>query len=275
MEPRPLFGSATAVSEVSDPREALAAWIASPENPYFARTMANRVWADLMGIGLVEPVDDLRATNPATNEPLLAALGDSFRDSGFDIKELIRTIASSYVYGLSSIPNERNIVDTRNYSRHYRRRLRAEVLLDSIGQITGVPDDFEGMPPDGLSKEIWTHRVESLFLDSFGRPDPNQDPPCERMSDPTVVQVLHLMNSVNLQDKLAGDNGLPAKVAATDTPPAQIVEDLYLAVYSRYPTEEELKIGVGLYENEGTSVRRATEDLLWALLNTPEFVFKD
>jgi hypothetical protein len=275
MEPRPLFGTAQPVTEVSDPRAALAAWITAPENPYFARTMANRVWADLMGLGLVEPVDDLRATNPATNEPLLAALGDSFRDSGYDIRQLIRTITTSHVYGLSSIPNERNIVDTRNYSRHYRRRLRAEVLVDSIAQITGVRDDFEGMPPDASAKEIWTHRVESLFLDSFGRPDPNQDPPCERMSDPTVVQVLHLMNSVNLHDKLAGDDGLPAKVAGTDTPPSQIVEDLYLAVYSRYPTEEELKIGVGLYENEGMSVRRATEDLLWALLNTPEFVFKD
>ncbi len=275
LEPRPLFGEAPDVSTVGDPREALAAWLTSPENPYFARTMANRVWADLMGIGLVEPVDDLRATNPPTNEALLAALGDHFRDSGFDLKQLIRTIMTSYVYSLSSLPNERNIVDTRNYSRHYRQRLRAEVLLDSIGQITGVPERFAAMPPDASAKEIWTHRVESLFLDSFGRPDPNQDPPCERITEPTVVQVLHLMNSTNLQDKLAGDAGLPARLAATEAAPSQIVEELYLAVYSRFPTEEELKIGVGLYDNENSSRRLATEDLLWALLNTPEFVFKD
>lgn len=275
MQPRPLFGEAPDVSSVGDPREALAAWLTSPENHYFARTMANRVWADLMGIGLVEPVDDLRATNPPTNEALLGALGDHFRDSGFDLKQLIRAIMTSHVYGLSSLPNERNIVDTRNYSRHYRQRLRAEVLLDSIGQITGVPEQFEAMPPDASAKEIWTHRVESLFLDSFGRPDPNQDPPCERITEPTVVQVLHLMNSTNLHGKLAGDDGLPARIAATDAEPSQIVEELYLSAYSRFPTEEELKIGVGLYENENSNRRLATEDLLWALLNTPEFVFKD
>ena len=275
LPPRPLFGEAPEVASVRDPRGRLAAWLTSPENHYFARTMANRVWADLMGIGLVEPVDDLRATNPPTNEALLGALGDHFRDSGFDLKQLIRAIMTSHVYGLSSLPNERNIVDTRNYSRHYRQRLRAEVLLDSIGQITGVPEQFAAMPPDASAKEIWTHRVESLFLDSFGRPDPNQDPPCERIAEPTVVQVLHLMNSTNLYGKLAGDDGLPARIAATDAEPSQIVEELYLSVYSRFPTEEELKIGVGLYENENSNRRLATEDLLWALLNTPEFVFKD
>lgn len=275
MEPRPLFGTAPAIAEGTDPRASLAAWITSPDNPYFARTQANRVWADLMGIGLVEPVDDLRATNPPTNAPLLAALGDDFADHGFDLKHLIRTIATSYVYGLSSTPVERNIVDTRNYSRHYRRRLRAETLLDSVCQITGVPEQFDAMPAGSRSREIWTHRVESLFLDSFGRPDPNQDPPCERITEPTVVQVLHLMNSEGVYAKVAGDGGTAARLAAADLTPPQIVEELYLSVYSRFPDEQELNIGVGLYDTENAARRAATEDLLWSLLNTPEFVFKD
>ena len=275
MQPAPLFGEAPDVSETSDPRAALAAWITSPENHYFAKTMANRVWADLMGVGLVEPVDDLRATNPPTNGPLLDALAADFRDHGYDIKHLIRTIATSYVYGLSSLPSERNVVDTRNYSRHYRQRLRAEVLLDSVCQITGVPESFAAMPPDASAKEIWTHRVSSLFLDAFGRPDPNQDPPCERVSDPTVVQVLHLMNSEGVYNKVTSDSGSAAQWAASDLTPAEIVKNIYLSVYSRLPDEEELNIGVGLYETEEGNRRQATEDLLWALLNTPEFVFKD
>lgn len=275
MEPKPLFGEAPAIGEHDDPRVALAAWITSRDNPYFARTMANRVWADLMGVGLVEPIDDLRATNPPTNGPLLAALGDDFAASGFDIKHLVRTIATSYVYGLSSVPGERNIVDTRNYSRHYRRRLRAETLLDSVCRITGVPEEFDAMPDGAQAREIWTHRVQSLFLDSFGRPDPNQDPPCERVTEPTVVQVLHLMNSEGVYGKVASDQGTAARLAASELTPAQIVEELYISVYSRLPDELELNIGVDLYDNENSDRRKVTEDLLWSLLNTPEFVFKD
>jgi hypothetical protein len=275
LPPRPLFGEVPPTAEGADPRDALAAWITSRDNPFFAQTMANRVWADLMGVGLVEPVDDLRATNPATNGPLLEALGRDFAEHGYDVKHLIRTICNSHVYGLSSVPNERNVVDTRNYSRHYRQRLRAEVLLDSVCQITGVPERFEAMPPDSRAKELWTHRIDSLFLDAFGRPDPNQDPPCERTSDTTVVQALHLMNSERLYSKVTSDEGTAAQLAQSEASPAEIVEGLYLAVYSRPPTEEELNIGTRLYDTESSDRRQVTEDLLWALLNTAEFLFKD
>lgn len=279
MSPRALYGTerdnpATDVATARDPRTVLAQWITAPENHYFAQTMANRVWADLMGVGLVEPVDDLRATNPPVNGPLLEALARDFVDHKFDIKHLIRRITLSHAYGLSSIPNERNIVDTRHYSRHYRQRLRAEVLLDSISQITNQPESFDAMPPGSLAKELWTHRIGSLFLDAYGRPDPNQDPPCERTTEPTVVQTLHLMNSENLFRKVTADTGRAAELAKSDRTPDQIVRELYLSIYSRVPTEEELHIGVRLYDNEG-SRRQATEDLMWALLNTPEFVFKD
>jgi len=275
MTPKVLFGETPPIGEGDDPRVSLARWMTSSENPFFAQTQANRIWADLMGIGLVDPVDDLRATNPASNPPLLEALGRDFRDQKFDQKQLIRRIATSYVYGLSSQPGDRNVVDTRNYSRYYRRRLRAEVLFDSVCQVTGALENFEAMPPGALSKTIWTHRIDSLFLDAFGRPDPNQDPPCERTSDTTIVQALHLMNARNLYGKVMGDESLPARLAKTEKSPAEIVTELYLAAYSRRPTEEELRIGAGLYENPKTNRRGATEDLLWALLNTPEFVFKD
>lgn len=274
MEPKPLFGKAPEVADGDDPRDALAAWITSDENPFFAQVMANRVWADMMGRGLVEPVDDLRATNPPSNGPLLEALGRDFREQGYDVKKLIRRIATSYVYGLSSIPSDRNVVDTRNYSRHYRTRLRAEALLDSAIQITGVPEDFEAVPPGSIAREIWTHRVDSLFLDAFGRPDPNQDPPCERTGETTVVQALHLMNSQKLYGKIRSDKGRAAELAASEMTPDQIIEELYLSIYARKPDMEERRIGVD-YFKKLSNRREAASDLMWALMNTPEFVFQN
>lgn len=275
LPPRPLFGKAPEIKPGDDPRVALAAWMTSDKNPYFAKVMVNRVWADLMGRGLVMPVDDLRATNPPSNAELLDALAVDFRENGYNLKHLIRRITNSYVYGLSSLPSKRNVADTRNYSRHYRRRLRAEVLLDSVASITGVPEQFDAMPPGSRAKEVWSHRIPSLFLDAFGRPDPNQDPPCERTGETTVVQALHLMNSENLYRKVTSDNGLAASLAAQKLPPEKIAEELYLAVYSRFPTAEERAIAKSVFEKKGTTPRQAAEDLLWALLNTPEFVFKD
>ncbi len=274
LQPKPLFGSAP-VTENDDPRVVLANWLTGPDNHYFAEVMANRVWADLMGRGLVDPVDDLRATNPPSNRPLLKALGVNFREQRFDIKQLIRAITTSYVYGLSSEPNERNVIDTRNYSRHYRQRLRAEALFDAAGDITQVPESFQATPPGSRATEIWTTRIDSLFLDSFGRPDPNQDPPCERTSDTTVVQALHLMNAPGLHRKLTAEKGRVADLTASDKTPAVIVEELYLLAYSRPPTAEESQVGQTVFTQPNVTRRQAIEDLLWALLNTPEFVFKD
>ena len=274
LPPKPLFGTAPEIPEGGDPRASLAAWITSQENTFFAQTMSNRVWADLMGRGLVEPVDDLRATNPASNPALLAALGNDFRDQGFDIKQLIRRIATSSAYRLSSLPTDRNVADTRNFSRHYRQRLRGEVLLDSVSRLTHQPDDFAAMAPGSLAKEIWTHRIESLSLDTFGRPDPNQNPPCERTSETTVVQALHLMNSQQLAGKLMSDGSWPDLLAQGSLTPEQIVEELYLACYNRMPDAEETRLGAQRFTTTGNR-RMATEDILWALLNTPEFVFKD
>ena len=275
VEPKPLFGTARAIEKGDDPRDVLVDWMVADQRGYFAKAAANRVWAELMGRGLVDPVDDLRATNPASNEPLLAALGDALRESNFDLKSLIRTIMNSTVYQLDSLPSERNTADTRNYSRFYRQRLRAEVLLDAVCDVTGTRETFAAMPPGSRAVELWTHRIDSLFLDAFGRPDANQDPPCERTSDSTVVQTLHLMNAPQVHQKVVGDEGRAAKLAASDMRPEQIVEELYLATYARLASNEELSSVLPLFGEAADSRRRAAEDLLWALLNTPEFLFKD
>jgi len=275
LDPRPLFGTAPEVIEGKDARESLAAWITSPENHLFAQVMANRVWADLMSRGLVEPVDDFRATNPASNGPLLKALGEHFRDSGFSLTELVRVIVKSHVYQLSSLPNETNSADTRNYSRHYRHRLRAEVLLDSVTLVTGIPQEFEAMPPDSNSRQIWTHRADSLFLDTFGRPDPNQDPPCERTTDSTVVQSLHLMNSEQLYRDVTSDKAFAKQLADSNKDADTIAKDLYQKVFSRNPVPEETQLVRDLLAAEGANRRQVIEDLVWAMLNSAEFVIQD
>lgn len=275
LDPKPLFGELNASDDPRQLRASLADWVTSKDNPYFAQVIVNRVWADLMGRGIVEPVDDLRLTNPPTNGPLLEALAQSFRDSNYDLKQLIKQICSSHVYSLSSIPNERNMADRQNYSRRYRTRLRAEVLLDAVSDVTGLEDSFNAMPPESRSNQIWTTRVNSVFLDTFGRPNENQDPPCERTTEPTVTQTLHLMNAPQLHRRVTSDEGNAARLAASDRTPEQIVEDLYLLVYSRLPDAEELSIGGRLYREPEMTRRRATEDLMWALMNTAEFMFKD
>ncbi len=274
VEPKMLIGATPDIGENDDPREVLANWMTAPENPFFAKVMANRIWAEMMGIGLVDPVDDLRATNPASNEPLLDFLAKDFRDHGYNIKHLIRQIATSHVFGLSSIPGGRNLADIKNFSRYYRQRFRAEVLLDAVNDVLGTEEDFAAMPPSSRATQLWTHRSSSLFLDTFGRPDPNQDPPCERTADFTTPQVLHLMNSPALNRKLTQDGASPATLATSESTSEQIVEDAFLRTYCRLPTDQELKTAAATLPARDQR-RTAVEDLFWALLNTPEFYFID
>jgi len=272
--PKPLTGTAPIVGD-EDPRDTFARWVIGPDNRHFEQVAVNRIWSDLMGRGIVDPVDDIRATNPPTNPELLAALGREFRKLGFDQKKFLRVILNSHAYELSSLPNPRNSWDQKNYSRHYRQRLRGETLLDAVCDITGVPEEFAGMPAKSRSVEIWTHRIDNLFLDSFGRPDPNQDPPCERTSESTMVQSLHLMNAPSLHKKVISDQGrIPVLVKEAKSPEA-LVEELYLATYTRFPTAEERQAAARLFPADRTKHREIAEDLLWALLNTPEFTFKN
>ncbi|MCA9048839.1 MAG: DUF1553 domain-containing protein, partial [Planctomycetaceae bacterium] len=211
----------------------------------------------------------------ASNQPLLEALGKYFAEHDFSTGELIRIIADSHVYQLSSLTNERNAADTRNYSRHYRHRLRAEVLLDAFAQVSGVPQSFDAMPPGTTASGIWTHRTPSLFLDTFGRPDPNQDPPCERTPDSTVVQSLHLMNAQALHGDLAKDGGTADQLAKSDKSPTEITNYVYRLVYSRNPTDAETATLTELFSEENAGRRHVIEDIIWAMINSPEFVIQD
>ncbi len=281
MKPTPLFGAIPEVGETSevsatsdgvesDPRQSLAEWMTSSDNDYFAKVQVNRVWAILMGRGLVEPVDDLRTTNPPTNPELLDALAEEFQASGYNLKQLLKTITLSNVYSHSSIPNASNASDRVNYSRHYRHRLRAEVLMDAVADVTETPASLPGMPPQSRANQVWTHRVDSVFLDTFGRPNENQDPPCERTPDSTVTQALHLMNSRELDGRIRSDASRCARLAASQQSPEQIVEELYMAAFSRLPTDVERDYAVGLVES-AENRRSVLEDLLWAMINSPEF----
>lgn len=290
MEPNPLFPIAGRPSDDSpandpgapsdaggesrDPRRALAAWMTSKGNDYFAQVQVNRVWAALMGRGLVEPIDDLRSTNPPTSPELLQALADSFRECGYDNKSLIKTIAMSNVYSLSSEPNETNIGDLTNYSRHYRHRMRAEVLLDAVSDVTETPTSFAAMPDGSRASQVWTHRIGSMFLDTFGRPNENQDPPCERTPDSSVTQSLHLMNSREIDQRIRSDDGRAARLAAGDQTAAEVAEELYLAIFSRYPDPDEAAYAAELIDS-AEDRRGVTEDLTWALLNAPEFAIQN
>lgn len=275
LQPTPLLGKPVNIPAEEDPRAVLARWMTSEKNPYFAKVIVNRVWADLLGRGIVEPVDDLRATNPPTNSRLLDALADDFRKHHYDLKHLLRTITHSYVYRLSSVPRPENTGDSRNYSRHYRQRLRAEVLLDTISDITGMAENFDAMPGGSRAMNVWTARIPSLFMDSFSRPDPNQDPPCERTVETSVVQALHLMNANNLHKKITSDQGKVALMSKDIKNDTALIDEIYLLAYCRYPSDAERKNALTRLLKPGSNRRQVTEDLLWALVNTPEFLFKD
>lgn len=272
MKPRPL-DSAREHTGDTDPRRSLADWVTHPDNPFFARAAVNRVWAVYFGRGFVEPVDDFRISNPVVNEPLLNALAQDFVQHGYDLKHLMRTVMSSRLYQLSSTPNEYNLHDTKNFSRALRRRLPAEVLLDAVNDVTQAEDEFNGCPPGTRAIQTWSYKVRSHFLDAFSRPNSSSDCPCERDTRTSVVQSLHMMNSKALQTKLMSATGRVKKLSDSAAPPEEIATELYLAALSRPPTSAELSISTGLFAGEKPNRQHATEDLLWALLNSPEFVF--
>lgn len=273
MAPRPPEGPDLKLPETVDPRRALADWLTAPDNPFFARAAVNRVWAAFFGRGLVEPVDDFRISNPCVNPALLNALAEDFVKHGYDLKHLMRTLMMSRLYQLSSTPNEHNLSDTRNFSRAYRRRLPAEVLMDAVSDVTGLPDPLVAMPLGARAMQAWSYKIESHFLDAFGRPNSSSDCPCERDLQLSVVQSLHLMNSKALQGKLSHREGRVHRLADGPLSPERIVEELYLLTLNRPPTETERRKAVRAYAETGASRQTATEDVLWALLNSAEFVF--
>jgi len=272
MPPRPLGGTSPEIPAGEDRREALAKWLTAPENPYFAREIVNRTWALLLGRGIVEPVDDFRVTNPATNEPLLDALAKDFVSHGYDLKYLLRTIAASAAYQRSSVTTPNNARDTHNYSHFYTRRMPAEVLLDSVGQVTGVRSTFRGHPEGTRAIRMWDSRLEVEFLEVFGRPVRQTVCECERTSEGSVTQMLHLMNSGFVQDRLTAKAGTVTELEKSELKPEEIITRLYLTYYSRYPVEDELRAAQAAFTREKVTRRAAIEDLMWAMLNSAEFL---
>lgn len=256
-----------------DRRVVLADWMTSPDNPFLARMIVNRVWAQYFGRGLVEPIDDMRATNPAGNEPLLNALATWFVEQKFDLRALTRTILNARVYQLQSVPNNSNAADEQNFSHAAWKPMPAEVLLDAISLATDIPEEFNGWPVGYRAIQIWDNRMPSYFFRIFGRPQRVSVCECERSNEPSIAQALHLMNSPESVRRIRHRDGIAARLAASTRSPAEIIEELYLRTLSRFPTDNERSLMQQAFAESGGNRRTAVEDILWALLNTREFVY--
>jgi hypothetical protein len=279
LAPRPLDGAQMPADWKGDRREYLARWVTSTENASFARALVNRVWGNFFGRGLVHPVDDLRMTNPPSNEELLAALAKDFVAHGFDVKHLIRLIMNSATYQLSAEAGEMNVKDDRYYSHYLVRRLPAEVILDAISQVTGVTEKFPGYPTGTRALQLPDTRVESYFLTVFGRPVRENTSAAERQQDPNLTQALHVINGATLNKKLMDPQSIINRLVKQGDSDQAIIEHLYLAAYSRYPSrEEQSKLTAALGQTSegrasGDARREALEDLAWAVLTSKEFLF--
>ena len=274
VKPTGLGAQALEIAGHVDPRHGLVDWMAADDNPFFAKALVNRYWKHFFGRGLVDPEDDMRVTNPATNPALLDALAQDFVTHDFDLKHLIRMICNSQTYQLSAEPNQWNRDDKQNFSRYYPKRLNAEVLLDAINQVTGTSTNFAGAPAGTKAVQLPDNGFSSYFLTVFGRPEASSACECERSSEANLAQSLHLLNSSEIQNKLTADNGRSAKLAGEkDRDHEAKIRELYLLAFAREPLDDEAAIALAHIEKCGDETKRAYEDIVWALINTKEFLF--
>ena len=254
-----------------DRRKVLAQWLASPRNPYFARNLVNIVWAHFLGRGIIEPVDDVRISNPAANPELLDELARRFIDYNFDFKKLVADICNSRAYQLSTQPNESNRLDTKNYAHAQIRRIRAEVLLDIITQVTATKNKFQGLPLGARAVQIADGNVNTYFLTTFGRAKRDTVCSCEVIMEPNLSQALHLLLGDTVNSRVP-EGGVVAALLKEGKTPAQTIEDLYIRCFSRKPAAQEMADLSRMMASEENK-QQAFEDLFWALLNAKEFVF--
>jgi hypothetical protein len=283
MPPTPLDGKSMSLDSTEDRRRVFLEWMTSDKNPFFARNLVNRVWANFMGRGIVNPVDDLRATNPASNEDLLAKLTEDFVKHDYDVNYLIRTIMNSATYQLSSTANATNQNDNVFYSKYIVKRLPAEVILDAYSQVSGVSTPFAGYPSGTRAMQLPDTQVKSPFLTVFGRPARLVCDSSERTSDPTVGQALSIINGDTLNKKLSAPDGNIALFLKLGLSDRRILDQLFLSAYSRYPTDEERKrmlpaieasrLEKGTEEAKLEAHRQALEDMTWAMLTSKAFLF--
>lgn len=266
------------VSPDEDPREKLADWMTSPSNPFFAKAVVNRYWAQFFGRGIVDALDDMRVTNPPTNPELLDALSQDFIKNGFHLKHLVRTIVNSRTYQLSSTPSETNAADKQNFARYYPRRMSAEVLHDAVCQLSDSPASFGGLPQDKLAPKralmLPDESFSSYFLDVFGKPQRISACECERIGEANLAQALHLLNSDDIQGKVSRAGGRADTLATKDKrTDEQKVEDLFLWAFSHKPTKEQKDAALAHINKHGANKKLAYENILWALMNSKEFLF--
>ena len=285
--PAPLDGTPLPIDDPQDRRLALADWVTSPENPYFSRAIANRVWANFFGVGLVDPIDDLRVSNPASNPELLDALADWLVEHDYDLKGLMRLILQSETYQRSSLPIAENKDDRRFYSRYYPRRLMAEVLHDAIAQVTEVPAKFTHLAYDGSgivetkeypegtrAIELYDSAVLAPFLKTFGRNTRNITCECERTNTPSLVQVLHISNGNTVNERLRNEKSCVAKVMDAEIENNRILEDAFLTTLARQPSGAEVEQLLPVLETASKDQRREViEDLYWGIMSSREFLF--
>lgn len=271
MKPKFLGGAEPDVAG-KDRRAVLANWLASPENPYFAKNLANIVWAHFLGRGIIDEVDDVRISNPASNQELLDELGKRFTNYRYDFKKLVRDICTSHTYQRSTQPNPSNEGDTRNFARAMVRRIRAETMLDIISQATATKNKFPGLPQGARAVQIADGSVTNYFLTTFGRPTRETVCSCEVRLEPTLSQSLHLMNGDTVGPKIVQGGLIQQMLQVEKRPPAYIIEYLYIRALSRPPRPEEMERLLSTID-QAKDKKQVLEDLFWALLNSREFMF--
>jgi hypothetical protein len=268
-----LFDIAKVSTRENELRESLADWVTSKQNPFFAKAMANRMWSYFFGKGIIDPVDDIRATNPPSNPALLDALTKDFLDHNYDLRHLIRTIVNSRTYQLSYQGNAWNNDDEANFSHAYPRRLSAEQLFDGIYIAAGTRPKFNLVPKDSLAQDVPDPAVgKGGFLDIFGRPERQTSCECERRSDVSLVQALNLLNGSTIAGAIADPEGRIAKLILAGATDRALTEEIYFAVLSRAPTSAEVDYALTYIGKGGPRAERA-QDLMWALLNSNAFLF--
>ena len=278
--PKPLGGPMLALDSPNERRAFFAKWLTRPDNWYFSHSLVNRVWAHFMARGLVEPVDDLRETNPATNPELFDALASDFVKHKFDLRHLIKQIVLSQAYQLSSAATPQNSKDDRYFSHFLVRRMTAEELLDALSQVSGKPEDFPNMPPGLRAVQLPDTHVKSDFMDALGRPARVITCECERTQEPNMAQALLFINGDLLNRKVTADGGLVDRLIKANKTNADILDELYWTTFGRAPTAKERAANLQIIERaanaapkDSGSRRRALEDMLWVLVNSKEFLF--
>jgi len=274
---KPLDGAAMNISSDEDPRQKLVDWMVDPKNQFFARAIVNRYWAHFFGRGIVDPLDDMRVTNPPSNPELLDALAKDFTDHKYSLKRLIKTICKSRTYQLSSVPNEFNKQDKQAYARYYPRRMSAEVLLDAVCQVTNSPTAFGGLPQDRHAPRraimLPDESFSSYFLEVFGRPQRISACECERVGEANLAQALHLLNSDEVQGKLSRGDGRADLLVKDKRADAEKVDELFLWAFAHKPSTAQRDAALTHIAKNAQNKKMAYENILWALINTKEFVF--